>query len=115
VAAAYTYNKKDDKLTTNYAIDRRAGHLVTQGSMEGAKPVVSPNTGQLRTVGPLGLGPLTNASFDIADVTGAAFAAVNTAAQAATRLYLINLATGKAELLGIVGTGDPVIGMAVEP
>ena len=115
VAAAYTYNKKDDKLTTNYAIDRRAGHLVTQGSVEGVKPVVSPNTGQLRTVGPLGLGPLTNASFDIADVTGAAFAAINTAAQAATRLYLINLATGKAELLGIVGTGDPVIGMAVEP
>lgn len=115
VAAAYTYNKKDEKLTTNYAIDRRAGYLVTQGSVEGVQPVVSPNTGQLRTVGPLGLGPLTNASFDIADVTGAAFAAINTAAQAATRLYLINLATGKAELLGIVGTGDPIIGMAVEP
>jgi hypothetical protein len=115
VAAAYTYNKKDEKLTTNYAIDRRAGYLVTQGSVEGVQPVVSPNTGQLRTVGPLGLGPLTNASFDIADVTGAAFAAINTAAQAATRLYLVNLATGKAELLGIVGTGDPIIGMAVEP
>jgi len=115
VAAAYTYNKKDDKLTTNYAIDRRAGYLVTQGSVEGVQPVVSPNTGQLRTVGPLGLGPLTNASFDIADVTGAAFAAVSTASQAATRLYLINLATGKADLLGIVGDGDPILGLAVEP
>ncbi len=115
VAAAYTYNKKDEKLTTNYAIDRRAGYLVTQGSVERVQPVVSPNTGQLRSVGPLGLGPLTNAAFDIADVTGAAFAAVSTAAQAATRLYLVNLATGKAELLGIVGDGDPILGMAVEP
>ncbi|MDE2418455.1 MAG: DUF4394 domain-containing protein [Burkholderiales bacterium] len=115
VAAAYTYNKKDDKLTTNYAIDRRAGYLVTQGSVEGQQPVVSPNTGQLRTVGPLGLGPLTNASLDIADVTGAAFAAVSTASQAVTRLYLINLATGKADLLGIVGDGDPILGLAVEP
>ena len=88
---------------------------MTQGSVEGVQPVVSPNTGQLRTVGPLGLGPLTNASFDIADVTGAAFAAVSTASQAATRLYLINLATGKADLLGIVGDGDPILGLAVEP
>lgn len=115
VAAAYTYNKKDEKLTTNYAVDRRAGYLVTQGSVEGLQPTVSPNTGQLRTVGPLGLGPLTHAAFDIADVTGAAFVALSTASQAATRLYLVDLASGKADLLGIVGDGDPILGMAVEP
>ena len=115
VGAAYTYNLKDDKLTTNYAIDRRLGMLVTQGSVEGTTPVVSPNTGLLRTVGSLGLGPLLNASFDIADVTGAGFAAVRTTANGATRLVLINLQNGKAEALGTLGDGSPVLGMAVEP
>lgn len=50
-AAAYTYNKHDERLTTNYAIDTRAGTLVMQGSREGVQPVVSPNTG---TVSPSG-------------------------------------------------------------
>nr|WP_084362398.1 DUF4394 domain-containing protein [Caldimonas taiwanensis] len=39
-AAAYTYNKRDDKLTTNYGIDAGLGLLVRQGSLEGAQPVV---------------------------------------------------------------------------
>ncbi len=115
VAAAYTYNKKDEKLTTNFSIDRKLGVLVMQGSMEGTTPVVSPNTGLLTTVGPLGLGELTDASFDIADVSGAAFAAVRTADTSRTRLYLIDLATGKAQLIGTVGDGTALLGMAVEP
>lgn len=115
VAAAYTYNKKDEKLTTNYAIDRRLGSLLTQGSIEGVTPVVSPNTGQLRTVGSLGLGELVDATFDIADVSGAAFAAVRTVADAATRLYLIDLTSGRAQLVGRVADGTALLGMAVEP
>lgn len=115
VAAAYTYNKSDDKLTTNYALDRRSGMLVTQGTVEGVTPAVSPNTGQLQTVGPLGLGAFLDASFDIADVSGAAFAAIKLQAQSPTRLYLLNLLSGKAELLGTVGDGAPLIGLAVEP
>ena len=115
VAAGYTYNKSNDKLTTNYAIDRRMGMLITQGTVEGVQPAVSPNTGQLRTVGPLGTGPLVDAALDIADVSGAAFAAVRTAAQPSTRLYVIDLNSGKAELVGTVGNGAPLIGLAVEP
>ena len=115
VAAGYTYNKKDEKLTTNFAIDRRLGTLVMQGSAEGATPMVSPNTGILTTVGPLGLGELVDAAFDIADVSGAAFAAVRTAAQPRTRLHLVDLATGQARLIGTVGDGAPLIGMAIEP
>lgn len=114
-AAGYTYNKKDEKITTNFAIDLRLGLLVMQGSAEGATPVVSPNTGVLTTIGPLGLGPLTDASFDIADVSGAAFAAVRTAAQPRTQLHLVDLATGQARLIGTVGDGAPLLGMAVEP
>ena len=115
VAAGYTYNKTNDKLTTNYAIDRRNGSLLTQGTVEGVQPAVSPNTGQLSTVGLLGTGPLIDAAMDIADVSGAAFAAVRTAATPATRLYLINLSSGQAQLLGTVGDGAPLIGIAVEP
>lgn len=114
-AAAYTYNKKDEKLTTNYAIDRKSGTLVVQGSVEGVQPVVSPNTGLLRTVGSLGLGALADVAFDIADVSGAAFAAIQTNAQAATRLYEIDLTTGAARAIGTVADGAPLVGIAVEP
>lgn len=112
-AAAYTYNKANDKLTTNYAIDLGLGTLVTQGSKEGVEPVVSPNTGRLFTVGALGAGPLEAAAFDIADIDNAALAALRTGGR--TRLHLIDLATGKATAIGTVGDGRALWGMAIEP
>lgn len=114
VGAAYTYNKTDDKLTTNYALDRATGTLVMQGSREGVQPVVSPNTGRLSTVGPLGLGPLADASFDIADVSGAALAGIRKPGGAA-RLYRIDLGSGRATLVGTIGDGKPLRGLAIEP
>lgn len=113
--AAYTYNPNDSKITTNYAIDRALGVLVMQGSREGTTPVVSPNTGQLRTVGSLGLGPLTDVAFDIADVGNTALIAVRTAADSHTRLHQVDLATGATRPLGVVGEGTPLVGMAIEP
>lgn len=115
VAAGYTYNKTDEKLTTNFAIDRNGGYLVTQGSREGVQPVVSFNTGLLFSVGPLGIADMVDANMDIADVTGAAFATVTTRSQSVSRLYSLDLASGKATLLGTVGDGSRVIGLAVEP
>lgn len=114
-AAAYTYNNKDEKLTTNFALDERLGTLVMQGSREGVAPVESPNLGVLRTVGTLGTGPLTDAAFDISDVRNTALAALRTARQPTSRLYAIDLATGKARFVGTVGTGEPLVGMAIEP
>ena len=113
--AAYTYNPNDSKITTNYAIDRALGVLVMQGSREGTQPVVSPNAGQLRTVGLLGLGPLTDVSFDIADVGNTALIAVRTAADTQTRLHQVDLATGATRPLGVVGDGAPLVGLAIEP
>lgn len=115
VAAGYTYNKTDEKLTTNYAIDRNGGYLVTQGSLEGVQPVVSFNTGLLFSVGALGIEDITDANLDIADVTGAAFATVATKGLPGARLYSVDLKTGKATLLGPVGDGFKVLGIAVEP
>jgi hypothetical protein len=115
VAAAYTYNPTNSKITTNYAIDRALGVLVMQGSREGETPAVSPNLGQLRTVGSLGLGALADASLDISDVNNTALAAVRTASDPKTRLHLVDLNTGKATSLGVVGDGSPLVGMAIEP
>ena len=114
MAAAYTYNKTNEKITTNYAIDGKLDLLLIQGSREGAEPVVSPNTGQLRTVGKLGAGPAERVSFDIADSTGAGFAAFSQG-RGGSRFYSINLDTGAASFLGTIGTGEPVRGITFEP
>ncbi|GAB4122194.1 MAG: DUF4394 domain-containing protein [Rubrivivax sp.] len=113
VAAGYTYNAKDDKLTTNYALDGAAGTLVHQGSLEGATPVVSPNTGRLTTVGPLGLGPFQQATLDISDVRNAAYAAIRQGER--TRWVRIDLATGRATVIGTVAVDAPLVGAAIEP
>ena len=118
IAAAYTYNKKDEKITTNYAIEQTTGSLVVQGSIEGVNPVVSPNTGILRTVGSLGslgVSGITDAGFDIADVSGVAYAVLRTATDTRSRLHLIDLFTGRARAVGTVGDGAPLLGMAIEP
>ena len=113
VAAAYTYNKQNEKVTTNYAIDAQHGTLVTQGTKEGVTPAVSPNTGQLFRVGSLGVSSFTKAHFDIADVTGAAFVAIEYGN--ASRLYLVDLDSGAARLIGTIGGGEKVRGISVEP
>ncbi len=115
VAAAYTYNQDNDKITTNFAIDARHGTLVTQGSREGAQPAVSPNTGRLFTVGALGAGAFERADFDISDVRNAAYAALTPADGRATVLYRVDLATGAASRLGRIGDGETLVGMAIEP
>jgi hypothetical protein len=112
VAAGYTYNKDNDKITTNYALDGRQGVLVHQGSKEGVQPVVSPNTGKLYTVGSLGIGSFQRATLDISDLSNAAYAAVT--ANGKSIWYRIDLATGKATRIGTVEAG-PVVGAAIEP
>lgn len=111
--AAYTYNKRDDKLTTNYAIDIANGWLLTQGSREGVQPVVSPNTGVLAAVGELGTGALEDAAFDIADTNNAALAALRSGGR--TRLFAVDLDSGRATLLGTVGDGRALWGLAIAP
>lgn len=112
VAAGYTYNKDNDKITTNYALDGRQGVLVHQGSKEGVQPVVSPNTGRLWTVGSLGIGSFQRATLDISDVSNAAYAAITTGNSSAW--YRIDLATGQATRIGTIAAGA-VVGAAIEP
>jgi hypothetical protein len=114
VGAAYSYNKADTKITTNFALDAAAGTLVTQGSREGLVPAVSPNTGQLFTIGSLGM-TFNNASFDIQALSDVAFAALNSDGSTASRWVMIDLKTGAAKSLGTVGGGERVVGIAMEP
>lgn len=115
VAAGYTYNKQDEKITTNFAIDAVHRTLVTQGSREGKTPAVSPNTGQLYTVGGLGIEEIEKVSFDIADVSGAAFMAASKPGDAKSGWYEINLDSGKATRIGTIGVSERVVGIAIEP
>ena len=115
VGAAYTYNKQDDALTTNFAIDSALGTLVTQGAREGTQPPVSPNTGRLFTVGSLGVAAFERAAFDIADLNNNAYAALTAAGAKASTWVRIDLTTGKATPLGTVGGGAAIVGVAVMP
>lgn len=105
----------DEKPTTNYAIDTAAGTLVTMGTVEGAKSAVSPDSGQLITVGALNVGAIGSAAFDIADLNNATFAAITAPGASRSRWYLIDLRSGATKALGIIGVGETIMGVAIEP
>lgn len=115
VAAGYTYNADNDKITTNFAIDAALGLLVRQGTPEGVQPVVPPHAGRLYTVGPLNAGPIADASLDISDVGNRAYASITAPGAKATVLYRVDLATGAATRIGIVAGGSALRGIAIQP
>jgi hypothetical protein len=112
-AAAYTNSVAGARTTTNFAIDSVTGALVTQGTREGAATPVSPNTGQLFTVGTLGIaigqGPV---SFDISPA-GTGLLAVP--ANGRSDLYKVDLTTGVAGRLGTIGIAESITGIAIAP
>ena len=72
VAADYTNSFDGATSTTLYDIDSGSDRLLTQGSVGGTP--VSPNTGNLIDVGPLGVDTTDNAGLDIAQASGTAYA-----------------------------------------
>lgn len=114
VALASTHNR-EDRVTTLFAIDSRADALVTVGTREGYASAVSPNSGKLFTVGALGLGESERTALDIAGPRGPAFAAFSRKGAKDSRLYLVDLASGGATLLGTVAAGEALRAMAVIP
>lgn len=115
MALAFTPSRVRPQVTTLYAIDGGGGLLATLGGAnEGAgSPLAS--SGELQTVGPLGLGETLDATMDIADRDGLALAAIRTAAEPRTTLFRIDLVTGRASPVGTLLSGAPVLGMAIEP
>jgi len=115
-AVAYTNNVAGATSTTLYGLDTARGQLVRIGSLAGDAVVVSPNSGQLTSVGALGAaGPLSaNAGFDIA--ANGEVLATTTSTAGTTSLYRVDLATGNATLLGQLGSaGGAYTGLAIAP
>ncbi|MFC6093017.1 DUF4394 domain-containing protein [Saccharothrix lopnurensis] len=102
-AAGYTNSVAGATSTTLYVLDSARGVLATQGTRAGVTPVVSPNTGQLFTVGGLGTRISAANGFDISP-GGRALAA------SGGKVYRIDLDTGRTRLVGI--SLDEVVGLA---
>ncbi len=113
VGVAYTNNVAGTTTTTLYGIDSNLDILVRQGSPTGAP--VSPNTGQLTTIGALGFNTSDQVGFDIADFNDYALASLTATGAAQSQLYTINLTTGAATLVGAIGGGEVVRGLAIAP
>ena len=108
--AAYSNNVAGAAATTLYVIDTNRGVLATQGNAS-----VSPNTGQLFTVGSLGVATNDNVGFDIGR-DGTVLASLTQPGGGTTSLYSVNLTTGLATLIGVVGTpGHTYLGLAIAP
>ena len=104
---AYTNNFTGAAVSTVYAVDWRRGRLERIGSSDGSP--VSPNTGQVFTVGSLGTGfQITEmVGFDIAANSGTAYAALRSAdALSGSTFFTINLSTGAASQQGTIGGGE---------
>lgn len=101
VGSAYTNNVPGATTTTLYNIDSQLDVLVTQ---------IPPNNGTLNTVGALGVNTSGLVGFDISGVSGVAYAALQTPGDFRSGFYTINLATGAATSVGVIGIGtDPIL------
>ncbi|GIE95254.1 DUF4394 domain-containing protein [Paractinoplanes rishiriensis] len=103
VHAAYANNRAGTTTTTLYDLDITADALLVQSP---------PNDGALRTTGPLNLNATTAGGFDIAP-DGVAIAALSRGQ--GTRLYTIDLTTGRADSLGRLGRGSTLTALTAAP
>ena len=104
VGSAYTNSFAGATATALYGIDTNFDVLITQNP---------PNNGALNTVGSLGVNASAVMGFDIEAPSNTGFAALTVLASSG--LYTINLATGAATLIGSIGGGVQVRGLAVVP
>ena len=104
IAAAFDRNTPGTTATTQYAIDRNDSQIAMVGGPNG---IASPNNGVVTDLTSLGftLNVANDGGFDISS-TGAAFAALTSAADNLTRLYTINLNTPSGvSAVGLIGNG----------
>jgi len=102
--SAYANNVNGATSTSLYDIDTNLGVLVTQN------PAPS---GQLSTVGSLGVNSSGVLGFDISGLTGTAYAALNPN-DGFSNLFTINLATGAATQIGQISSGYLIRGLTTQ-
>ncbi|RSM51499.1 hypothetical protein DMB66_41810 [Actinoplanes sp. ATCC 53533] len=101
--AAYTNNRAGTASTILYDVDTGTDALAVQNP---------PNDGTLRTTGKLKLNVDSAGGFDIA-ADGDAIAAFSRSG--GSRIYSVNLTTGKARLIGKLGRGSVLTSLTVAP
>lgn len=106
VGSAYTNSIIAASSTALYAIDSNLGILTT---------LPSPNNGQMYTVGPLGVTISDFVGFDIASKDSTAYAALTVAGNRGSGLYTIDLLSGAATYVGVIGGGVILRGLAIKP
>jgi Domain of unknown function (DUF4394)/RTX calcium-binding nonapeptide repeat (4 copies) len=104
VGAAYVNNFAGATSTTLFVIDSNLDVLVRQDP---------PNNGVLNSIGPLGIDASSVLGFDIRSVGGneTALAAIDVGG--VSSLYNINLTTGRASIVGQIGDGRSIKGLAL--
>ena len=107
-SAAYTNSFSGAVSTTLFGIDGNLDILVRQGSADGTP--VSPNSGQLFTIGPLGVNVAGTSGFDISGATGTGYALFNS-----FNFNTVNLSTGALTLVGAIGAIPAIEDIAVAP
>lgn len=101
---AYTNSVFGSTSTQQYGIDSDLGILVT----------VANNAGTLATIGSLGITPLTNElGLDISGETGVAYASLQNGPNSI--LHTVDLSTGAATPVGVIGAGDLIRSLTVVP
>ncbi len=106
VASAYTNNRAGATTTTLYNIDSVSDMLTRQ---------VPPNDGTQQNVGMLGMDVSALAGFDIRTTSGidTAYAALQPAGTGFSRFAQINLMTGMATDLGVIGANQSTDPLAI--
>jgi hypothetical protein len=103
VDIAYSNNVSGALTTQLYGIDSGLDILVAQAG----------NAGTLTTIGALGVNVVSMGGFDISPLGGLAYAALLPAGSSQSSLYSIDLATGAATPLGVIGGGLFISAMTV--
>jgi hypothetical protein len=99
--------------TTQYAIDRDARTLVTQGSLRRAREAAAPESGLLYTVGALPI-DLDDGILSLG-AAGTRRALLCVSRNARSELYRVDLGTAAVEALGALALDEPVVAIAVMP
>ena len=106
------------RVASMFDIDSNLDILVRQGALDGNP--LSFESGQLFTIGPLGVNTTSMVGLDIEQTpllcpcnnttlrTGAAFASLTSPGDSVSKLYTIDLKTGAATLQGTIGGGEVI-------
>jgi Domain of unknown function (DUF4394) len=112
VAVAYTNPDRDGQTNTVlHDIDAARGADADR-SGDGLAIQVPPNAGVLNTIGSLGVDAGGLTAFDIGPFNEG-LAAIQPVGAASSRLYAIDLASGLATSLGLIGSAESVVGLAI--